>query len=190
MRQKNNRKAKPDHVRAVGQVDDTTVQVLQPVEGVEKYVWRIIRNGGKNVDSGMVSYSTIEEAMAAALQIVLPDAVPVGFREPSEDDFAVLNAMLFGFSKSGGIQSFQEALQGHEFLTRTLPVLQAALERMDFDYDRIAATLARDPDADFQLVQVTRSLQELAKQSQQVMIDLCNADLNSLTQFIQAFLDL
>jgi hypothetical protein len=184
------RKTDHDRVRAVGQVEDTTVQVLQPTEGVEKYVWRIIRNGGKNVDSGMVTYPTIEAAMEAALLIVLPDAIPVNYREPGEDDFAILNAMLFGFSKSGGIQTFQEALQGHEFLTRTLPVLQAALERMDFDYDRIAAALAKDPEIDFEVVQVTRSLQELAKQSQQVMIDLCRADLDSLTGFIQEFLDL
>ena len=179
-----------DGVVAVGEVEGATFQVLQPFPDVQSFVWRIIRNEGRNVDSGMVKYPTIDEALQAVLKVLIPDAESVSFREPEEQDYEALNALLFGFGKSGGIHTFQDAVTGHSFLIHALETLKLAQAKMPHDYDAIIEAMSYNPGLDFELVQIARQLQELAAQSQQVMIDLAERDLETLSVFINEFLDL
>lgn len=179
-----------DPVVAVGQVEGTTIQVLEFPSAPGQYVWRIIKNEGQSVDSGMIKYPTIEAAMDAALKIVLPDAIAVEYEEPSDDDFLVLNASLFGFKRGDPLVTFQEAVIAHGFLVDAKNMLQAAKDKMPGDYEKIASAMAAQPGIDFELVNTVRSLQELALRSQDVMIELCQRDMDTLAAFIQHFIRL
>ena len=183
-------KRKHDNVVAVGQVEDKTVQVLIPDGMTDKFMWRFIDGAGKVTTSGVVLYDSIEAAMAAVLAIVMPDAVQVKYTEPGDLDYEALNTLLFGFRKSGGIHTFQEAITGHSFLHSALETLKLAAEKLPQDYDHLLGDVCIWYDDASQGAALIRQLKELAEQSQAVMIELCERDLETLAAFIGSHLDL
>ena len=188
MRQKSGSNRRHDNVVMVGQVEGTTIQVLTPDGAPDKFMWRIIKKEGRDVTSGMIFYATPEAAMEAALLIVIPDAVPVEYREPQDSDYEALNMLLFGFKKGDPINSFQAAFAAFQFLTETLKVLKAALDLLPGDFDQVAESLASSPDVDFDQVTTLRSIEKLTIQGQEVMVMMCERDLETLGAFIQEFL--
>lgn len=182
------KKRNHDNVVAVGQVEDATIQVLIPPGHVDVFMWRIIRKDGNSVTSGMVKYNTIQEAMEAALLIVMPDATPVEYTEPDESDYTALNEFLFGFKKGDPLASFQKVLSAHAFLVSTLEILNQAKDKMHDDYKNLAALVGRVTGPQSDEARLVGQLAELAEQSQTVMIELCERDLVTLSSFIAAFL--
>lgn len=184
------RKPNSDNVRAVGEVNGCTVQVLQPDLGKEKFMWRIIRESGKNVTSGMILYDDVDTAFQAAIQVIIPDAVSVEFTEPTEADYERLHSLLFGFKKAAPISTFHEALAAHNFLIQALATLREAREVMPRDYDDCIDMLEGLYHGGSEAAATLNSLKELAIQQQNVMIELCERDLGTLSSFISAFLHL
>lgn len=182
------KKRNHDNVVAVGQVDDATVQVVIPKGMTDKYMWRIIRNDGQTVTSGKVLYDAIDQAFNAAITVVIPDAIPVQHKEPEEKDYDALEMLLFGFKDGARFTSFQEVVVAHSFLAETLDVLKLAQEKLPGDYDRLHAAWCDWYDQDAEEAKMLRQLKELAVQGQEVLVRLCERDLETLSAFIAEFI--
>ena len=184
------KKRNHDNVVAVGEVNGATIQVLIPDGMKDRFQWRIIQDDGKTVTSGKVLYHSLEEAMEEGLKILLPGVTPVNYREPDEQDYKALNVLLFGFKKGDPINTFEHCLQAHAFLVTTLDVLKQAAEKIPGDYGGLTRVIAESKGIMSDEVRLMDQLRELAVQSQDVMVQLCERDLDTLGTFIGAHLDL
>lgn len=183
-------KPKHDHVVAVGELEGQTIQVIVPPTAPDKFMYRIVKNEGRNIVMSNASFDSLQAAFDAAVKAIMPEAIPVAFVQPEPQDFDVLNAMLWGLKDGARLETFQEAFEMHQMLSQAHQAISAALEKMPGDFDYMIEMLDGVMHGGTEAAKMLSQIKEISLHSLKSELSLCERDRETLAGFIQAFTSL
>lgn len=175
-------------IEAVGEVEGKRFEVHRVTYGQEfRYAWRIIENGEITLKSG-VPFETVGEAVDAVVLILIPDAVPVEYREPTEQDYEALNALLYCGGANGEIKSFQEAVQMYMDFIHGMPVMEQARQKIASDLDKARKIVMSTHGPMNALTQDLSKMAEAVDAQCHILAEIADRNVQTLRSFILEFL--
>lgn len=175
-------------VVATGQVDSLVFEVLRvPLSDPARFEWRVI-DGDIVTQATSYWFNSIEEAIADVMQKLVPDAVPVEFEQPTEQDFEALNALLYCGGQNEPITSMEVAVAEHMMFQQVNARVDEVRERAQADFMR-AIDIVTSTHGPFH--QATVNLKKLAQLFDEQMIvisGITDRNIETLRSFILNFL--
>lgn len=180
---------RPDgKLEAEGEVEGRAFQIISyQTDRGRDYVWRILKDG-KIVDASQDVYDTVETCVNAVMSILVPDAIPVEYIEPTAEDFEALNALLYVGGLQSDITTFQEALIMYTGFQEGLPVMLAGRDKMSHDLDQITNDLKAVRGAMSDRVQNLIKMKEVVMVQYDILETITTRNLETLFSFIDQFL--
>lgn len=179
---------KTGKVEAIGEVEGVTFVIKQAkYQGGHGYTWFTYK-GDEFIERAQEAWSTIEEAVSSVMKVLVPDAIPVEYVEPTAEDFEALNALLYVGGLQSDITTFQEALIMYTGFQEGLPIMLAGREKMSHDLDQITNDLKAVRGAMSDRVQNLIKMKEVVMVQYDILETITVRNLETLFSFIDQFL--
>lgn len=176
------------HLEAVGEVEGTRFEVHRVTHnGVWRYAWRTIKDG-KIVGASQDAYDTVEACVEAVMLVLMPDAIPVEYTEPTSADFEALNALLYVGGLQSEITTFQDALTMYMGFQEGLPVMLAGRDKMAHDLDQVTNDIKATRGAMSERVANLIKMKEVIMVQYDILETITQRNLETLISFIDQFL--
>lgn len=175
-------------LEAVGEVEGKRFEVHRVTYNREfRYAWRVIENGQITLKSG-VPFETVEQAIDAVMRELVPDAVPVEFEPPTEQDFEALNALLYCGGQNEPITSMEVAVAEHMMFQQVNARVDEVRERAQADFTRAIDIVASTHGPFHQATVNLKKLAQLFDEQMIVISGITDRNIETLRSFILNFL--
>lgn len=121
---------------AVGEVNGFDVEVMGWGSWNNPKFYFVISKDGEITEKSATYFGTMEEALDAAIQVIIPDAQPVHATEPEQKDFEALSMLLYCGGLNQDLETLAEVITMHNDFDRALETLAKgrAKAKKDFEY--------------------------------------------------------